>query len=81
MMSVYVDSPKWKVGYMKMCHMMADSREELDNMADAIGVNRKYLQDTKYPHYDICKKMRSKAIELGAIEVSSRELIRMFKNV
>ena len=78
-MSVYVDSPNWKLGRMKMCHMMADSREELDEMADALSLDRKYFQDTKYPHYDICKSNRTKAIARGAIEVTTRDLIRIAK--
>lgn len=66
---------------MHMCHMMADTMEELHGMADSIGVSREHYQDTKYKHYDICKSNRAKAIARGAIEVTSRDLIRMFKKM
>ena len=71
-MTVYVDDPIWPFGRMMMCHMVADSRAELDAMADAIGVARKWIQ---YPgsnreHYDVCKSKRALAVARGAVEVS-----------
>lgn len=76
-MSVYVDEAVWPFGRMMMCHMVADSREELDAMADQIGVARRWIQ---YPgsnreHYDICKSKRAKAVALGAKEVTAHELV------
>lgn len=61
---------------MKMCHMIADSREELLSMVDKIGMNRKWIQsqDTPREHFDICFSMRKKAVALGAIEIDMREL-------
>lgn len=43
-MSIYVDDVAHKFGNMTMCHMWADSLEELLEMADKIGVQRKWLQ-------------------------------------
>ena len=76
-MSVYVDNMRAAYGRMKMCHMIADSREELDAMADAIGVARKWIQHvgTWREHYDVCLSAREKAVKLGAIEVTSRALV------
>jgi len=56
--------------------MIADSTEELLEMADKIGVNRKWLQNpgTPHEHFDICLSKKRKAIELGAFPVSMRQL-------
>lgn len=77
-MAVYVDDPIWPFGRMMMCHMVADSTEELLAMADRIGVARKWIQypGTPKEHFDICRSKRALAIKAGAIEVSSRELCR-----
>ena len=74
-MSVYVDDMKAKVGRMVMCHMLADTREELDAMADKIGVARKWIQKPGTPkeHYDISLGARAKAVGAGAVEITMRE--------
>lgn len=76
-MSVWVDDMEAPFGRMIMCHMVADSREELDEMADKIGVARKWIQKpgTDREHYDICKSARRKAVAAGAIEVTMYELV------
>lgn len=75
--SVYVGSMEYRYGRMIMSHMGSSDLDALHRMADAIGVKRKWFQDKKHhPHYDISKQMKKKAIELGAIEVSDKELIR-----
>lgn len=63
-------------GRMKMCHMIADTREELLQMVDKIGVNRKWIQsyDTPREHFDICLSKRKLAIKFGAIPINVREL-------
>ena len=73
-MSVYVDDMRAPYGRMIMCHMGADTAEELHAMADAIGVSRRWYQDK---HYDICLAKRAKAVELGAIETTRMKLGRM----
>jgi hypothetical protein len=61
---------------MIMCHMMADTTEELLAMADQIGVARKWLQKAGTPmeHFDISKGKRDEAIRAGAVEATSRDL-------
>ena len=78
-MAVYVDEPIHPYGRMMMCHMMADSSEELLAMADKIGVQRKWIQfpGTYREHFDIAKGKRALAILLGAKPVSGRELAKI----
>lgn len=75
-MTVYVDDMQAPYGRMKMCHMMADTTDELFAMADRIGVDRKWIQKagTIYEHFDIALSKRSKAVAAGAKEVSMRDL-------
>lgn len=72
---VYVDAPRYKYGRMVMCHMTADSEEELHAMADLIGIQRKWYQNkTPHWHYDICKSKRGSAIAAGACLVGARTI-------
>lgn len=75
-MSVFVDDMAAGFGRMKMCHMIADSSEELLAMANKIGVQRKWIQypGTYKEHFDICLSKKKAAIENGAIEIPIREL-------
>lgn len=75
-MTVYVDDMARPYGRMVMYHMIADSRAELDAMADAIGVARRWVQKpgTAREHYDICQAMRVKAVKFGAVEITQRQL-------
>lgn len=74
-MAVYVDDMKAAYGRMVMCHMTADTREELDAMADRVGVNRRWIQHpgTHKEHYDIALCKRELAIRWGALEITWRE--------
>lgn len=61
-----------------MCHMIAESPEELLDMADRIGVARKWIQaaGTYREHFDICLKKRALAVQAGAVEITHYELGR-----
>jgi hypothetical protein len=74
-MAVYVDDMRASFGRLVMCHMVADTREELDAMADRIGVAKKWIQypGTHREHYDICLSKRAAAIAAGAQEITWRE--------
>ena len=71
-MTVYVDDMEAAFGRMIMCHMIADTHRELVEMADRIGVARKWIQHpgTAGEHFDICKSARAAAVELGAVEIT-----------
>lgn len=72
-MSVYVDDMRAPFGRMRMCHMTADTHGELVEMADRIGVARKWIQhagNPVYEHFDIALSKRSLAVRAGAVEVS-----------
>ena len=79
-MAVYVDDlykyNAGKFGRMKMSHMIADTKEELLDMARKIGVNAKWIQNegTYQEHFDICFYNREKAVEAGAKEITWKEL-------
>ena len=73
-MTCYVDNMRAPFRRMLMCHMVADTEEELHDMADEIGVARKWYQGD---HYDICLSKRKLAVEAGAVEVTRRELGRI----
>lgn len=82
-MSVYVDTARNRFGTMIMCHMWADTAEELHAMAAAIGMRRAWYQapdaprPASFPHYDVCLSRRSQAIRLGAVEVCRAEAVRI----
>lgn len=75
-MSVYVDDMRAPFRGMLMCHMIADTTEELVAMAERIGVRRKWVQHpgTAREHFDICLAKRALAVQAGAQEVTQREL-------
>lgn len=78
-MAVYVDNMEAGFGNMIMCHMIADTTEELLKMADKIGVQRKWIQDkgTYLEHFDICLSKRKLAVKNGAVEITMMQLGRM----
>lgn len=78
-MAIYIDKKKSKFGKMVMCHMLADSIEELHSMANKLGLKPSWFQNRKTPHYDICKSMRLKALAYGAIEISNKETVQIIK--
>jgi len=79
-MSVYVDElhivlpgTKQNFKYPESCHLMADSEKELEDFAKKLGLRKAWKHED---HYDLTQNKRQKAIKLGAIETTSRELAK-----
>lgn len=72
-MTIYVDNMNDSFGRMKMCHMLADTDEELVGMAERIGVQLRWHQypGTIKSHFDICLSKRARAVAYGAVESST----------
>lgn len=76
-MPVFVDTMRAPFGRMVMCHMFADTDEELHAMAARIGVARRWHQcppKASWSHYDIALGKRALAIAAGATEIQYRDL-------
>lgn len=61
--------------------MTADTTEELINMADRIGLARKWIQKhgTAKEHFDICLAKRKLAVKLGANEITWGQTIGLMR--
>jgi hypothetical protein len=58
----------------RWAHLVSDeSYEELHELAGRLGIPRRAFQGD---HYDVPADYRDRAIALGAVPVSSRELVR-----
>jgi hypothetical protein len=80
--SVYVDQlvdRGWSLG--SNCHLVADSESELHTFAARLGMRREWFQGAARgrPHYDLTAKRRRLALSLGAVEITSRELVRKLR--
>lgn len=80
--AVLVDDPVHAYGRMIMCHMMSKDLNALHEMADKIGVARKWFQNKPggTPHYDICKSKRALAIRYGAVESDRHGIVEVIRH-
>ncbi|CAP41277.1 DUF4031 domain-containing protein [Bordetella petrii] len=80
-MAVYVDDMRAPYGRMVMCHMLADTDQELHAMAARIGVARRWHQKagTPHSHYDICLSKRMKAVAAGAVEIGRPDVAALIQ--
>ena len=70
-MSVYVDNAVTLWRGRRWAHLMADTLDELHDMASALGLPRRAFQDkTSGAHYDVDADLREAALRLGAIPLS-----------
>ena len=56
------------------CHMMAESDAELEAMAKRLRLRKDWKHGD---HYDLSPNKRKQACAAGAVEVTSRELVRL----
>lgn len=75
----YVDDMQASFRGMVMCHMIADTDEELHAMADLIGMKRQWHQcpPAHASHYDIALSKRALAVAYGAVEITIRQASAM----
>ncbi|MFD0883979.1 DUF4031 domain-containing protein [Streptosporangium algeriense] len=79
-MTVYVDDwrQRARVGRIRgrWSHLVASDAEELHAFALRLGLRRAWFQPRNgtYQHYDVVESMRQRAIALGAVPVSWRDL-------
>ena len=62
-------------------HLLADDPEELHAMAAALGIPprgyQRHRRSAALNHYDVPESLRLRAIELGAVPVTWREMARL----
>lgn len=78
-MACYVDSPRAYpeagLRFTDFCHLLADSREELHDLAGHLGIPRRFFQDHAWRwHYDLPAHLRPRAVELGAREIGMHDV-------
>lgn len=70
-MSVYVDDAVTPWRGQRWAHLMADTLDELHDMAARLGLPRRAFQDKPSgAHYDVTIEMREQALQLGAVVIS-----------
>lgn len=82
-MAIYVDQLRnwgWRLG--PSCHLFTDGpNEELHAFAARLGLKRDWFQrSASGPHYDLTGPKRTKAVQLGAIEATDREMVDILRN-
>ena len=83
-MATYVDAvrayPEAGLRYSEFCHLLADDPEELHRLAGAIGMPRRFFQPHPWRwHYDLPAHLRAQAIQLGAQELTLREVGQLLR--
>ncbi len=80
-MAVYVDDMRASYTSRKgqryvMCHMIADTRQELLEMAKKLGLAQRWLQSqgTTHEHFDVTLSKRRLAVRAGAVQITKRAM-------
>lgn len=83
-MTIYVDRARNGFGRMLMCHMIADTPDELHAMADRIGVARRWFQQpprASFWHYDIAQTKRALAVAAGAVDCERNTFVDHLRRI
>lgn len=78
-MPVYVDKARNNYKRMIMCHLLADTIDELHLFAEQIGLKREWFQNGSTPHYDLSLTKRKVAINHGAKEIDNKQVVEIIK--
>ncbi|MFF4759670.1 DUF4031 domain-containing protein [Streptomyces sp. NPDC001292] len=74
-MTLYIDPPSWPGHGRMWSHLVSDvSYDELHTFAEGLGVPRRAFERD---HYDLPAQRYADAVAAGAVEVSSREVVRL----
>lgn len=74
---ILVDRPIWPAHGTRFAHLVSDtSLEELHRFAQHLGLPRRAFHRD---HYDLPARLWQDAIDLGAVEVDPRELVRRLR--
>lgn len=74
-MTVYIDPPTWPGHGRLWSHLISDvSYDELHAFAEELGAPRRAFERD---HYDIPSHRYEDAVRAGAVQVSSREVVRL----
>ena len=63
------------------CHLIADSLDELHQVAKAAGCRRGWFQEGSFPHYDLTHSRRERAIRAGAIPLERRDFVAELRRI
>lgn len=76
-MAILVDQAVWPWRGERWAHLVSDeSYDELHAFAAQLGIPRRAFQGD---HYDVPADYRERAVELGAIPVDGRDLVRRLR--
>ena len=77
---LYVDHARIPYGRMLMSHLMADTPQELREMAGKLKMER-WIQypGTPKEHLDVSESKRTEAIRMGAASVTGRQLAAIIR--
>jgi hypothetical protein len=84
-LTVYVDDWRQRATVRdrddRWSHLLADEPDELHAMAAALGIPprgyQRHRRSAALNHYDLPENLRQRAIELGAVPVTWREMARL----